>query len=167
MLNIKSDTKKVNIKDKKRYKKNNKNNVIVFVILFLLIYLIYINRTVNITDETNFYNVNLDRQYNEILEKYNKEESKLIFIEEINKVQSLVGKYLVNNTNFENNNFGELIKYVNREINKDNFGNLKGEKSIFFVGDYKVDDNGKVKFKFKSKKIEPIWINEFEYIERN
>ena len=135
--------------------------LIVTVIIILSVVLIYTNsnKKIAIDENVNISNLNLNEYSTEIVNLYDRDGQLDKFETEMNRVQTLIGTYLISNSTLNENSFSNLVKTLNSEINKDKWAILNSEKSNYYNGEYIIDNNGNLKFKFGSKKIEPNWIN--------
>lgn len=168
---IKSKIAKTNSREKiKEIEKNaiirNKRNRNLFTLTTLLLVLTIIlmynnsNKKIAIDEYSNIINLDSKKYQTEILELYNREGELEEFLTEMNRVQSLIGTYLISNSTLEENSFSGLTKSLNKEINKEIWVKLNSEKSKYYYGEYIIDNGGYVKFKFDSKEIQPNWIND-------
>lgn len=134
---------------------------ITMLLLVLLIILVYTNsnKKISIDEYSDISKLSSNKYSSEIVNLYNRDGQLDIFLTEMNRVQNLVGIYLISNSTLKENSFSELIKTLNKEINDDEWKNLNSEKSKYYNGKYTIDDSGNLKFKFDSKDIEPEWIN--------
>ena len=55
-----------------------------------------------------------------------------------------------------------MNKEIVKELKKDSWSGILNNKSTYYVGQYILDEKCNIKFKFKSKEIEPNWINDEE-----
>lgn len=139
-----------------------KNFLKITILLFaLLVILVYTNsnKKISIDENTDISKLSSDKYSSEIVNLYNRDGQLDEFLIEMNRVQSLVGIYLISNSTLKENSFSELIKTLNKEINNDKWVDLNSEKSKYYNGKYTIDDSGNLKFKFASKEIEPDWIS--------
>lgn len=149
----------------------NKRNKVIFTLSALLLVLVIVlvynnsNKKIIIDEYTDISDLNANKYQSEILDLYNRDGQLEAFMQEMDRVQSLVGTYVISNSTLKSNSFDELISKLNNEINDDTWVELNSQKSKYYLGKYSIDDKGYVKFKFGSKKIEPEWINNSE-IER-
>lgn len=168
---IKSKIAKTNSREKIReIEKNaiirNKRNRNLFTLTTLLLVLTIIliynnsNKRIAIDEYSNIIDLDSKKYQSEILQLYNREGELEAFLTEMNRVQTLVGTYLISNSTLEENSFRELTKNLNKEINKEIWVKLNSEKSKYYYGDYTIDNSGYVKFKFNTKEIEPKWVND-------
>ncbi|MDF2865492.1 MAG: hypothetical protein K0R72_301 [Clostridia bacterium] len=164
----KSNREKIMIMEKRSIMINNikilfKKNFLKLSILFLalLVILIYTNsnKKISIDEYSNISELNASKYSSEIVNLYNRDGQLDLFLAEMNRVQSLVGIYLISNSTLKENSFSNLIKDLNKEINNDNWLKLDSEKSKYYNGKYTIDDTGNLKFKFGNKNMEPNWIN--------
>jgi|GEM_PF-1945909 len=134
---------------------------IVALLFILLIVIIYINsnKKLNIDENSNISKLDTNKYSSEIINLYNRDSQLDKFSLEMDRVQTLIGTYVISNSTLKENSFSELIKTLNNEINNNKWVKLASQKSSYYSGKYSIDENGYLKFKFDSKKIEPNWIN--------
>lgn len=150
--------KKIVIKNKKKF------TIVISVIVFLvvIIILLLLNNKKDLAKVDDYSKLNAKKYSDELLEEYNKEEGKDKFLEDYDFIQGAVGMYIMNNSTNEEESFSNIITQLKEELKRDTWGKLDYEKPTFWNGEYSVDDNGIVKFKFGNKSIEPRWINDDE-----
>lgn len=154
----------INNKEKECIAKHKKKIIfmiilaVVFVLLSIPIYF-KLNKKLLIDDNTNICKLNSNKYSKEIINLYNRDGELDKFLKEMNRVQTLVGTYIISNTTLNEELFNQLIKTLNKEINEEKWVTLDSEKSKYYTGVYSVDKSGNIKFKFSSKNIEPDWIN--------
>jgi hypothetical protein len=165
----KTSREKIIIAEKRSIIKNNikmffKNNVFkiatTLLILFVILVNMNMNKKINIDENTDISKLSYAKYNSEILDLYNRDGQLDLFLAEMNRVQSLVGMYVVSNSTLKENSFSNLVKTLNKEINDDNWVTLNSEKSKYYNGTYSIDESGNLKFKFSNKSIEPEWIND-------
>ena len=157
----KKSKSKINIKDPKRFL----CVICIFVaIIVLIVVIIKTNSKVEITDSTDISNLNAKKYSSEILDEYNKEESKQKFLEDYDLVQGAVGLYIMNNSTSEENSFTNLITNLKGILDKGEWEKLEISKPIFWNGKWNINDEGILNFTFNSKNIEPTWINSEELL---
>ena len=153
-------------KEKKEYSLDRKRFLIFITILVIIIAIVIIiialNKKVEINEATNISNLNANKYYEQILEKYNTQESKEKFIIEYNNIQNQIGVYIITNSTNEPDSFANLVNDVNKKILNKEFESFEVETPNFWNGTWSIDDKAKLKFKFENKKIEPNWINDEE-----
>lgn len=132
------------------------------LLLVLIVIAIFtsINQKINVDENSDIAALNADKYSKEIVNLYNRDQQLNEFYTEMNRVQTLVGTYLISNCTLNDNSFSGLVKNLNKEINNDIWPSLNSEKSKYYNGKYSIDENGNLKFKFSSKKIEPTWIHD-------
>jgi len=162
--NITSSREKIIMAEKKsiiinKFKKNILKIAALFIVFLIIIFIVISNKKVDINANSNISKLDADKYSVEIINLYNGTNQLDKFTVEMNRVQNLIGTYLISNSTLKENSFSELVKTLNSEINKDKWVKLSSEKSIYYNGKYTIDNNGNLKFKFESKKIEPNWIN--------
>lgn len=141
-----------------------KNNIIVIVALLAILIVVAIlvnsNKKIEINETTKIGTLDSGKYKSEIVNLYNREGELNLFLKELNRVQSLIGTYVISNSTLQDNSFSNLIKKLNSEINLEKWNELKSEKSSYYNGTYSIDASGNLKFKFSSKDIEPNWIKD-------
>lgn len=146
----------------------NKRKKLIFTLSTLLLVLVIIlaynnsNKKIEIDELTDISSLNADKYQSEILNLYNRDGQLELFEQEMDRIQSLVGTYVISNSTLKANSFNDLITKLNNEINDNTWVELSSQKSKYYLGKYSIDENGYVKFKFSTKKIEPEWINNKE-----
>lgn len=135
---------------------------VIVVIVACVIFFISLNKKIYINEATNISKLNADKYDEQILEEYNKDGMKEKFINDFNTLQNAVGLYIIDNSTMETSSFDGLISEVNKILLENNFDKLQSEKPSLWNGTWSVDNEGKLKFKFKNSKIEPNWINDDE-----
>jgi hypothetical protein len=144
---------------KSKFRKNILKIATLLFALFIVIFFINSNKKITVDEYTDISKLNVNRYSTEIVNLYNRDNQLDKFLVEMNRVQTLVGTYIISNSTLKENSFSELIKTLNNEINSEKWVKLDSKKSNYYNGKYNIDNNGNVKFKFDSKKIEPSWIN--------
>jgi hypothetical protein len=162
--NEKSIRDKIKMIERKSAILNNlkKNGIkVAMLILVLLVILIYtnLNKKIVIDEYTNISKLSSNKYSKEIVNLYNRDGQLDMFLNEMDRVQNLVGVYVISNSTLRENGFSDLIKTLNKEINNDKWVKLNSEKSKYYNGKYSIDNDGNVKFKFDTKKIEPSWVS--------
>lgn len=161
-INAKPKFNKDNIKVTKTNIFNKKYVRLAMVLLVILIVIILIttmNKKIDINVETNISALDSSKYSFEISSLYNRDGEEDKFLKEMNKIQTLIGTYLITNSTLNQNSFSDLVKKLNDEINNEYSSSLNLTKSIYYNGKYSIDEAGNLKFKFSNKKIEPNWIN--------
>lgn len=116
--------------------------------------------------DKNISEINSQKNYSKILEIYNKDGMKDKFIRDYNEVQNAVGMYIMNNSTIENDSFSNIVSKLNSEFKKAKWDENIVCKPSDWNGTWSVDENGIVKFKFSSSKIEPKYIDDEEIIKK-
>lgn len=165
----KTETKKISnkthIKNKKRFYITIS---VMAVILIIVIILIVATSNIKnpIDDNTNISRLNANKYSSELLEIYNKPEAKEEFLDDYDKIQTSIAMYILNNSTKDENSFSNILSIIKKELKKSNCGSLQVEKTSNWNGEFTIDDNGSLKFKFGIKSIEPNWINDSEVINK-
>lgn len=149
---------KIMIKDKKRFC----IAMAIVLLLILIIILLVSNGKKDIAKVEDYSKLNAKKYSDELLEKYNTEESKNKFLDDYDFIQGAVGMYIMNNSTNQPDSFTNIIKDLKEELAKGTWDKLDYERPTFWNGEFSVDDNGIVKFKFSSKSIEPSWVKDEE-----
>lgn len=148
---------KLVIKDIKRF--SISLGIVIFIVVIICILISNINKP-NINKDTDISSINADKNSNELLKIYNTLEMKEKFVNDYEEIQKAVGMYILNNSTMESDSFSKIITTLNNEFSKDIWDEKIVNKPDTWNGIWRVDDDGKVKFKFATKKIEPDWIND-------
>lgn len=137
----------------------------IFLVVIIIICIVISKlSTKNELDFDNVSSINVSKSYSKILEYYNKEGMKEKFISDYNSVQKAVGMYIMNNSTLDNDSFSNIISKLNEEFSKNEWDENIIKKPNDWNGKWSVDEDGIVKFKFSSSKIEPEYINDDEII---
>ena len=158
----KSGTKKKNTKLELKDKKKFGICIIVFVVIVLVIMIIALNNKKDIANINDLSNLNANKYSSELKEKYDTDESKEKFLEDYDYVQGAIGIYIMNNSTLEEDSFTKLSKTIETELKKNDWKVFEIEKPTFWNGEFSIDAEGILKFKFASKDIEPKWLNDEE-----
>lgn len=161
------NNKSVVIKDKKKF---CIFIAIVALVIIVIVLLICLNKKVDISNVNDYTSLNALKYSNELLAKYQSEESKNKFLEDYDQVQGAVGIYIIENSTNSPDSFVNIIKELKNILEKEDFDKLAIDKPNFWNGTWNVNDEGIVSFKFGDQKIEPTWISEEEIetkIEKN
>ena len=113
-------------------------------------------------NENNISSANAKKYSNEILTKYETKEMKQEFIDNYIKIQNAVGMYIMNNTTTEEGSFDNIILKLRKALKSNNWEIINIEKPDLWNGEWQLDQDGNVKFKFSIKDIEPSWINDID-----
>lgn len=155
-------------KNEKKYTLDRKKFLIFIGILVILIscviVIISFNKKVEINDATDISRLNANKYYKEILDEYNKVESKDKFLNDYNNIQNSIGVYIINNSTISDSSFENLISEINDSLSKNNFERFELDVPTFWNGKWSVNEKGKLRFKFQNKKIEPVWVDSEELI---
>ena len=172
---VKGRKKENNSKTKKEVKNTNKSKIqikdkrkfaigiaLIFVIIVIIILLVVLNKKVDISNVSDFSTLNTSKYSDELLAKYQTEESKNKFLEDYDLVQGAVGVYIINNSTTEEDSFSKLLNQLTDILKNEEFSKLSIDKPSFWNGEWQIDDQGIVRFKFGSKDITPSWANDEE-----
>lgn len=113
-------------------------------------------------NENNISSANAKKYSNEILNKYETKEMKQEFINNYIKVQNAVGMYIMNNTTTEEGSFDNIILKLRKVLKSNNWEVINIEKPDLWNGEWQLDQDGNVKFKFSIKDIEPNWVKDID-----
>lgn len=149
---------KIVIKNKKKFFVS----LIFFFVILLLIILLILNCKEDLSEIEDYSSLNAQKYAGELLEEYSKDENRDKFLEDYDFVQGAVGMYIMNNSTNLEDSFSNIIKELKAELSKNEWNELDYDRPIFWNGEYTVDNNGIVKFKFSNKSIEPTWIHDEE-----
>lgn len=136
-------------------------SIFILIIVFICILISKITLNSDLKNKS-ISEINSQKNYSKILEIYNKDGMKEKFIKDYNEVQNAVGMYIMNNSTIENDSFSNIILQLNSEFRKDKWDENIINKPSDWNGTWSVDENGIVKFKFSSSKIEPKYIDDEE-----
>lgn len=156
----KGSNNRIMIKDKKKFCITI--IIVVLIIIFLIIALIALNKKEDISKVEDYSVLDTDKYSRELLDEYNKNESKEKFLSDYDLVQGAVGLYIMNNSTLDNNSFESIIVNLKEILKKEEWSKLDIDIPKYWNGFWSVTDDGIVKFKFGSKDIEPSWINDEE-----
>ena len=135
--------------------------VVLAIILLIVVVVCVINKpNVLINDNTNIENLDTSKYAKEIVNQYNKEGQKELFLTEMDRIQNLVGMYLLSNITEEQSSLDKILKEVESELKSNNWNKILNNKSTYYKGEYSLDESGNLKFKFASKEIEPNWVKD-------
>lgn len=142
-------------------------SIIVFILIIVCICIVVlkINDNSDIKSD-DIANISVSKNHSKILEFYNKEGMREKFISDYNEVQKAVGMYIMNNSTLDNDSFSNIISSLNDEFKKEKWDESIIKKPTDWNGVWSVDENGIVKFKFSSAKIEPAYIDDKEIISK-
>ncbi len=166
-----SNPKKQKMKDKQMQNKLRKAKLnrfqtsilLIFLALVLALAVVIIVKVKNapkiaLTDDTIFTTLDLDKYSSDIASMYNREGQMELFKNEMDRIQALVGEYIVEHMTISDKDLKNIIADINKELDKRTWNNIVSNKSTYYVGKYSVDEKGNVKFKFETKSIEPDWV---------
>lgn len=98
------------------------------------------------------------------------ENTKESFIELKESIELKVANLMLDGTVIDDESMEEKIEDINSLLEKEKWDKLEITCNVEFVGTWKLDENGMLKFKFDSKELEPSWITDTEikeYIIKN
>ncbi len=154
---------KIQIKDKRKFAIGI---ALIIAIIVIVILLIVLNKKADISNVSDFSTLNTSKYSDELLAKYQTEESKNKFLEDYDLVQGAVGVYIITNSTTDEDSFTKLLNQLTDILKKEEFSKLSIDKPSFWNGEWQIDDQGIVKFKFGSKNITPSWVNDEELINK-
>ena len=154
--NSKTQNSKLEIKDPKKF---CVGMIILVIFVVIVVTGIKLISKVEVTSNTDIASLNANRYSKEILAEYEKDGIKDKFIEDYDLVQGAIGLYIMNNYTSDENSFKNIINELTTILKKDDWSKLDIEKPIFWNGNWTIDGEGYLTFTFKSKDIEPSWIN--------
>lgn len=162
--NVAQKAKKNGLKENDNYEIKTRFIVILVAIIFISIILsiniILKNIGKNITETSDILSMDVSSNKSKIKELYETSDQLNNFIVEQDKVQTSVGKYILENSTMESNSFANIKEKLDIELQKSEWESLDVKRSKFWSGSWILDETGTVKFKFSSKEIEPNWIND-------
>lgn len=130
------------------------------IIVSLFIIFSSLKRTTTIGENMDASLVDVSKQAVELKTEYEKEGNADKFADEYNKVQNAIGMYILDNSTLDNNSFEKILKELKKIVSKADWSKLNIEKPIYWAGTWLLDDSGNIKFKFKTKTVEPSWIRQ-------
>ncbi len=146
-------------KKKKKYRVNVKKFVIaIFIILVIITILICVCSKKKISDSTNVSKLNSSKYSKQILQEYEKDGMLDKFIEDYENIQTSIGMYILNNSTMDSDSFTNISNSLNKELKSDTWKSIELNRPTTWNGEWKIDDEGKLKFKFDTKEIEPSWV---------
>lgn len=134
--------------------------VVAIVLLAFALVNLFSKPKITINDKTNFEEIDLSKYSAQVLAMYNRDGQAELFEKEMSRIQTAVGKYLMTNMTMEEESLQSVMEEISKELESDNWNNILSNRSTYYLGTYSLDENANVKFKFKSKDIEPSWIND-------
>ncbi len=166
--------KKQKMKDRQMQRKLKESKLNKFQVTILLIILIAaiifasaiviiainMSKKIELTDDTIFTTLDVSKYSTEIVSMYNRDGELEKFESEMNRLQGLVGTYIVENMTISDSGLKNVLNDINNELKAKTWNKIVNNKSTYYIGSYSVDDKGSIKFKFKDKSIEPSWIND-------
>ncbi|MEG1705030.1 MAG: hypothetical protein RR290_00450 [Clostridia bacterium] len=114
---------------------------IFLAVLILIILITNMNKKIEINKDTNISKLDSSKYITEIISLYNRDGEETKFLTEMNRVQTLIGTYLINNSTLKENSFSDLVKKLNNEINNDKWNSLNSFKSVYYNGKYSINDS--------------------------
>lgn len=154
----KTSAKKIQIKDKKKFIITIISIVVILIILVILI--ITLNKKVDISNVSDYSTLNISKYSDELLAKYQTNESKEKFLQDQDLVQGAVGLYILNNSTTDADSFSKIIKELEDILKNEEFDKLSIDKPKYWNGKWQIKDDGTVCFKFGSKDIIPSWVDD-------
>ena len=146
---------KLVIKDMKRFC----ISIAIFLLAILVICILISNiGKKDVGSISDLSSINADKNSVELLSKYEESGMKEVFVSDYQSIQNYVGMYIMNNSTTDENSFKNIVSDLNKKLNKEKWEESLGEKPITWNGTWSVNDEGVVKFKFATKKIEPNWL---------
>lgn len=142
------------------YKKMGLIGIICISIIVIMTILLVNFKKSAIDGTTDVSNMNADKYSKQILEEYNQDGKIDKFLTDYDKLQTSIGMYIINNSTLESDSFDSIYSKINEELDKANWDTLGLEKPIEWNGDWNIDKNGFLSFKFTNKEIEPSWIDD-------
>ena len=153
-----------NVKGRKKYSIDMKRFSI-FIILIILIVII-IKCIQGLSTSSGMSKLNSKKHSQELLEKYNKDEMKKVFLEDYDTIQTAIANYIFNNSTVDEGSFLKIYEKINNELKNKNWDIIGISKNLTWNGLWSINENGVLKFKFDIKDIEPSWINDENIIEK-
>lgn len=154
------------IKSRKKYSIDVKKFSIFIILIVIFVILIISIKGISKDDEDNLNKLNSKKHSQELLEKYNKDEMKKVFLQDYDMVQTAIANYIFNNSTVDEGSFIKIYEKINSELKGKNWDIIGIQKNSTWNGLWSINENGVLKFKFDIKQIEPSWINDEDIIEK-
>lgn len=165
-MNIKPNLKN-NIKLGDFTIEKKKISIFIAIIFFCVILIVmFLNKSVNIDEKTDISKLDAKKNSNQIVQKYNEEGMKAQFLVDYDAVQTASAMYMLNNMSSESNSLDSILSTLKEDLKKSKFEVLDTQRPSIWNGDWSINQEGTIKFKFKTKTIEPIWINDQDVISK-
>ncbi|MEG0074063.1 MAG: hypothetical protein RR922_06540 [Clostridia bacterium] len=105
---------------------------------------------------------NVKKYARNIEEQYTKDGMKEKFEKTYNALQENTSLWIFNNITTEEASFENGVAKVNKMLEEKKYEEFKMQETDidFWVGNFSMDNSGKIIFKFASKEIVPVWVNE-------
>ena len=145
-----------NVKGRKKYSIDIKRFSI-FIILVIIIAMIIKGIQGLSTSSDNLSKLNSKKHSQELLEKYNKDEMKKVFLEDYDTIQTAIANYILNNSTVDEWSFLKIYEKINNELKSKNWDTIGISNNLTWNGFWS---------KFDIKEIEPSWINDEDIKEK-
>ncbi len=177
----KSTNKTTQNKSNMNIKPNLKNNIklgnitvdkkkisifIGIIVLLIVLLVIFLNKGVKINEETDISKLDAKKNSEQISQKYNEEGMKAQFLVDYDAVQTASAMYMLNNMSSESSSLDSILSTLKDDLKKEKFEVLDTQRPNIWNGDWSINQEGTIKFKFKTKSIEPIWINDQDLVNK-
>lgn len=147
--------KKVKVKNGKKY--IIRRMMLIFFLLIVIL-AIFIPLLMNLNSTESKYSSTKNSQ--ELKLSYEVDGKKEEFLVEASEIQNAVSMEILNSNVVDNASLKTKIKEINKELTKDTWTTFNMDKPAFWVGTWKVESDGSVKFQFINKKVEPNWVTD-------
>ncbi len=148
---------KYKIEDKKKFV----TAIFLLVVIILVITLIVMNiSNKNLIPSNNKKVTQSIFNKKQIKKMYNQD--KELFIQTHKEMQEKISMWLLSNLTKEADSFEKNVKEANKYLSNKDYSKLSLDKNKidYWIGDFVLDNTGKLTFKFGSKGILPNWIND-------
>ena len=133
-------------------------SILILILLFFVISDFLGSKKIN--TNTDITKINANKYSKQILAEYEKDGMEQSFLEYYEKLQTAIGMYIFNNSTLDSNSFSDISKTLNEDLKNSKLEKLGMDKSTLWNGNFSIDENGVLKFKFANKGIEPSWIKD-------
>ena len=131
----------------------------VIVILAIIIPISLNSRSSNV----KFKKISTEKSM-ELKNGYELEGKKEEFLKLASEIQNAVSVEILNSDVVDEDSLKSEIKEINRELKKDTWKIFNMDNPIYWIGKWKVESDGSVKFTFAKKALEPDWVNDEDVV---
>ena len=137
--------------------------IILAIIIFFMAKIVITNYEKNrpINPDISLENLN-DNDLNKIKAKYESEKIKEEFLNLCNEIELAVTNRLLDGTVTNDEELKEAINEINNILKTTNWDDLGLPYPSYWMGTWKLNEEGKLEFNFKYKEIIPSWTKDIE-----